>query len=150
MIVSVPKRPIVASVLVGFAVAATLSGLLYWKQQTSCTLSLPQGCVGLETAITPEQHARGLGKRSSLATNEGMVFIYEKPQKTCFWMKDTQFSLDIIWLNEAKTITKIEPNLAPSTYPNAYCSASDTKYVIELNAGAVERNSLAVGEQLNF
>lgn len=144
------KRPILTAVLVGFVVAAILCGLWYWRQQASCTLSLPQGCVGLETAITPQQQSLGLGKRAALATNKGMIFIYNKPQRTCFWMKDTQFNLDIIWLNQSKTITKIEPNLAPSSYPKTYCSANDTKYVIELNAGSVERNNLAVGQKLNF
>lgn len=128
-----------------------VAGVVYRRQQTSCTIKLSQtGCVALETAVTREQQAKGLGGREAIAADQGMLFIYKQPQKTCFWMKDTKFNLDIVWLNDKKEITKIEPNLTPETYPQSFCSANSTKYVIELRAGIAHDNNLMVGQTLNF
>lgn len=64
-------------------------------------------------------------------------------------MKDMRFSLDIIWLNEAGIITKIEKQVSPETYPADFCSPN-TKYVIELNAGTAEQARLKVGQTLQL
>lgn len=140
------KRSVLLAILAGLLIV----GLWAYRQQARCTLKLEQGCVSLETAITPEQRAKGLGGRQSLADNQGMLFIYDQPQKACFWMKDTNFNLDMIWLNQDKQITKIETNVTPESYPTSYCADASTKYVIELTAGAVARNQLAIGQQLHF
>lgn len=124
----------------------------YWLYQhpVNCNLELRQGCITLETAQTSAQRAKGLSGRDSLRNDQGMVFIFERPQKACFWMKDTNFDLDIIWLNDQKQITQIRPQVSPDDYPEIYCAGPNTKYVIELPAGATARNQLVVGQQIDF
>jgi uncharacterized membrane protein (UPF0127 family) len=64
-------------------------------------------------------------------------------------MKDMRFSIDIIWLDEAKKINMIKSNIEPATYPESFCSA-DTKYVIELNQGTAARLGFSPGLKLAF
>jgi len=104
----------------------------------------------LEIVSTAASQEKGLGGRRSMASDKGMIFVFGSPMVQCFWMKDMQFPLDIIWLNSAKQVTKIAANVSPDTYPQKYCSDSTTKYVIELNAGEAEKANMHIGTALEL
>lgn len=109
----------------------------------------PEECVELETAATREAQIKGLSGRESMPDNQGLLFVFEKADEKCIWMKDMKFSLDIIWVNENKEIIDIKRGVSPKTYPKNYC-AGPTKYVIELNAGVAAKARLGVGQKLNL
>jgi len=67
----------------------------------------------VEVAATPEQQARGLMFRRSLADNEGMIFPYSPPQEVAFWMKNTFIPLDMIFIRSDGTIVRIAQNTTP-------------------------------------
>ncbi len=102
--------------------------------------------------LTPARSAveqeKGLGGRKKLHFNAGMIFLYDVKANRCFWMKDMQFAIDIIWVDDAKKVTAIEHNVDPATYPNAFCH--DAKYVIELNADEAAKAGIKQGQQLTF
>lgn len=105
----------------------------------------------LEVARSDAQRRRGLGGRASMPADRGMLFAYDKSGRYCYWMKDMQFPLDIIWLDADKRIIKLEVNLSPETYPASYCSdGNNARYVIELNAGQASANGLRAGSRLDF
>lgn len=85
-----------------------------------------------------------------MASDQGMIFVFDPPSVQCFWMKDMEFPLDIIWLNRAKTVIKVAANVSPSSYPEKYCSDEEAKYVIELNAGEAKRADIVVGRRLQL
>ncbi len=105
----------------------------------------------LYVADSPQERSKGLSGRSSLPDDRGMVFIFDKPDELCFWMKDTLIPLDMIWLDEAKKVTKVEANVQPSSYPDSFCSLEPKdKYVIELNAGKAQEFGIKTGQTLSF
>lgn len=104
----------------------------------------------LQTATTEAQHEQGLSGRSSLAPDEGMIFIYDQPAKRCFWMRDMQFPIDMIWLDANRRVTSIAPDAKPESYPSAFCSEIPAQYVIELPAGEAARTNIAVGQTLQL
>ena len=55
--------------------------------------------IPVEVADTLKKRSLGLGKRASLKKGWGMLFVFEKRKPHRFWMKDMQFPLDIIWLD---------------------------------------------------
>jgi uncharacterized protein len=99
-------------------------------------------------ATTPAEQEQGLSDLERLPQNEGMLFVGDDQMKRCFWMKDMRFAIDIIWVASDKRITHIEESVKPSTYPDSYCATG--QYVIELNAGEADKNSLRTGQQLSF
>lgn len=105
----------------------------------------------LDIADTPDERRQGLSGRPNMAANSGMLFIFDKAERQCIWMKDMHFSLDIIWADANKNITHIEQNVSPQSYPRAYCGAGgpDT-YVIELNSGAAMQNNIKLGDRIQF
>ena len=106
--------------------------------------------ISLIVVDTPESRRIGLGGKESLPENTAMLFVFDKPAQHEFWMKDMKFSIDIIWLDEKKKIVHIEQNLSPDTYPTTFIPPQKSLYALEVNAGFTQRNSLKVGEILNF
>lgn len=107
-------------------------------------------CIRLGRATTPADREKGLSGRAFMPQDEGLLFVFEPPQEACLWMKDMHFSLDMIWLDSSKTITHIEENVSPASYPKSYCGSGMTAYVIEINAGMVTAARLHVGDKLSL
>jgi len=102
----------------------------------------------LRPARTAAEQAQGLSGTKSLAKNAGMLFIFSDNQNRCFWMKDMNYALDIIWVSADKKVTHIEKSLAPQTYPKEYCA--EAQYVIELTAGQADASHMTLGQTLRF
>jgi uncharacterized membrane protein (UPF0127 family) len=100
----------------------------------------------------PEDEAafyQGLGNRLFLPENSAMLFIYPKEDYLVFWMKDTLFPLDILFLDSSRKIVDIqtmqpEPGV-PDYELRSYRSSAPAMYAIEMNAGLAEQFGFAVG-----
>lgn len=121
--------------------------LIFYKPPTN-TLVLDGQAYTLEIVVSAEERKKGLSGRESLAANEGMLFVEAKPNIACFWMKDMNFAIDIIWLDDKKIIRHLEERLSPKTYPKSFCPPVKTKYVVELPSGSIDKYQLAVGQKL--
>lgn len=106
--------------------------------------------LNAEVADSPKEIAKGLSGRQSIKINQAMLFIYEASDEYCYWMKDMNFSVDIIWLNENKEVVDIEFDVAPSTYPQTFCPSGPARFVIETKSGVAGSAQLKIGSQVNF
>lgn len=123
-------------------------GVLLVSQTKDRELWLDGVRYHLETVSKPADLAKGLGGRNSLPERNGMLFVFEKADKHCFWMKDMRFSLDIIWLDSQKQVVKVASEVSANSYPQRFCPDEPAKYVIELNPGLA--GSLKEGQKLSF
>ncbi|MBI4122817.1 MAG: DUF192 domain-containing protein [Parcubacteria group bacterium] len=103
----------------------------------------------VEIADTRQLQIRGLSGRPSLGEREGMLFVYENPQALSFWMKDMRFAIDIIWIDEYKTIVGIAPDISPDTFPQTFSSGLPVQYVLEISAGWADRYGVIVGDRID-
>lgn len=117
---------------------------------TVCAFKVDNECIDLEVADSPSELIRGLSGRSSLAPNGGMLFKFGKSDRHCMWMKDTSFSLDMIFLDEERKIINIHKNVPPDSFPSAFCSNGLSYYAIEVNAGVADRAGLKTGQTLKL
>jgi len=112
----------------------------------------------VEIANTPEAMTKGLADRNSLGDDEGMLFDFGSNSSTtpAFWMKGMKFNLDLIWIKDKK-IVGITANVpAPdvncqSSIVNclpSYSPPSPINWVLEVNAGWVEKNNIKVGDKV--
>ena len=140
-------------------VMLALAAIFYGPSSSpECQLSLnsgipshpfPRHCISLEVVNTPATREQGLSTRKSIDVNKGMLFVFDKPQLACMWMKDMRFPIDMVWLNDKKRIVKTERGVSPDTFPAVFC-APDTKYVLELAPGTVFVADMQIGQRLNF
>ena len=108
------------------------------------------GKMALEIADTEGKRIRGLSGREYLADGTGMLFLFPSSGFYGFWMKDMNFSIDILWIDEDFKIVHIEREVHPDTYPKSFTSQEPAKYVLELNAGDALRLDLIVGKRILF
>lgn len=101
-------------------------------------------------AATDQERQRGLSGVKVLADDAGMLFIFSAPQVANFWMKDMNFPLDMIWIDENKVVTGVSSNISPETFPKTFSSSVPVSYVLEVNAGIAEKMGIKTGTSLNF
>ncbi len=111
-------------------------------------LGINDSPINIEIAQTNIQRQRGLSFRESLPQDTGMLFIFDNPSKPNFWMKDMNFSIDIIWINENGYVTGVEENISPDTYPNKFSPQEPALYVLETNADWVSRHQINIGDKV--
>lgn len=104
----------------------------------------------VEVAQTDAQKSLGLSDREGLNQNAGMLFVFNKPSRQYFWMKDMKFPIDIIWIDENKKIVGNVMNAKPEDYPEAYPSPQNVAYVLEISSGAVKKLGIKIGYGVIF
>lgn len=122
--------------------------------------------IFVEIASTTEERNAGLSGRGQLnfyqdtdgkLFQEGMLFVFPEETTSTFWMKDMNYDLDIIWLDEDFEIVHIENALA-SSYNSLDPNSSETftngdalaKYALEISIGSVKKFDLKVGDILEM
>lgn len=107
--------------------------------------------IAVDIADTLEKRAQGLSGRQSLAADYGMLFIFPNLNIPSFWMKDMNFPLDIIWLQD-QVVVDLTKNLEipskagiPSIKPIV-----PVNYVLEVQAGFISDNNVKVGDQVIY
>lgn len=147
---SAPKaNRFVKIILICVALAALITPFVALRP-TGVWLTSGNQTYYLEKATTEAAREKGLGGRVAMAQNRGMLFVFEKPAIQCFWMKDMQFPLDIIWLDAEKKVTYVATDVSPASYPQNYCGGDATRYVLELRAGEAKRAGITLGKTLEF
>jgi hypothetical protein len=105
-----------------------------------------------ETILVNDEKSRiqGLSGRDSLSDNTVMLFVFDRPGKYGIWMKDMNFPIDIIWLDEKGKVVTVESNVSPDTFPKTFYPASDSLYTIEAKSGFIDKNRLGVGATVSI
>jgi hypothetical protein len=98
----------------------------------------------VEVARTDAQRERGLMRRRSLGSREGMLFVFEADQRLAFWMKDTLVPLSIAFLSSEGRILQIE-DMEPLSQ-KAIRSRLSARYALELPRGAFHEVRAAEGD----
>ncbi len=101
----------------------------------------------VELADEPAERSQGLMFRESLPRAQGMLFVYERPQRAVFWMKNTLIPLDMIFLDDSGTVTHIHENAVPLD-ETGIDGGSGVVAVLEINGGLSRQLGLAVGSEL--
>ena len=104
----------------------------------------------VELAITPEGRTKGLSGRNELKEDESILFVFDYPSLYPFWMKDMNFPIDIIWIDENYKIVFIKKNAQPESYPETFSPPVESSYVLEVNALFSDKNNLKVGDIVQF
>ena len=106
--------------------------------------------IRVNLATTDAAREQGLSGRENLKEDEGMLFVFDYPDKYSFWMKDMNFPIDMIWIGENKEIIYIKKNARPESFPESYGPTADSKYVLEIVSGLSSKNNFKEGDKVKF
>jgi uncharacterized membrane protein (UPF0127 family) len=107
-------------------------------------------------ASTNAEKTKGLQgvKDSEFAEDQGMLFFYLRDSARSFWMPNTFFNLDIIYLDRNMKITDIVWNLAHYTgNVNSLIPRAPSiigRHVLEMKAGPPISSTLQIGDTLQW
>jgi uncharacterized membrane protein (UPF0127 family) len=76
-----------------------------------------------------------------------MLFVYDRPQRVGFWMKNTLIPLDMVFADETGVVTKIHENAVPHD-ETLIDGGQGVQFVLEINAGLVRRYGISAGSEM--
>lgn len=121
------------------------------SQQDSITLdgAYDSRRIMIEIADDPQEHSKGLMDRAALAPNSGMLFIFPNEIIRTFWMHNTHFPLDILFIDSTGKIVGIVHSAKPDRDDPLSVGRPST-YVLEIEAGLSNRLGIKEGTVLKI
>ncbi|WP_405380963.1 DUF192 domain-containing protein [Maribacter sp. LLG6340-A2] len=103
----------------------------------------------IEFAETDYETQTGLMYRKGMEKKQGMLFIFPDERMHSFYMKNTEFPLDIIYIKENLKIASFQENAQPLN-ETGLSSQVPIKYVLEINGGLAQELGLSIGDSISF
>ncbi len=121
------------------------------NNQEIAFLKIGKNNFKLFLAQSDEEKRLGLSKRKSMPKDFGMLFSYQTKSIRPFWMKDMEFPLDFLWIDENKII-QINENISINNLPppEDIRTIKPIDKVIELNAGTCKEFGIKVGDNIEI
>lgn len=94
--------------------------------------------IDVEFAKNEMERSLGLMYRSSMDEHQGMWFIFPEEAPRSFYMRNTEISLDIIYLDKDKKVVSIAKNARPYD-ETSLPSEKPAMYVLEINGGLADK-----------
>jgi uncharacterized membrane protein (UPF0127 family) len=128
------------------------------KPLKGLSLKTPDGQVIVTTLVyTPKDMEQGLSgvKPEDFKDNQGMLFFYLSDDEKNFWMPDTYFDLDLIYLDQNLKVIDIIRKLPhyigranPQLIPRARSVWS--RHVLEMKSTSPISGKIKIGDQLQW
>jgi uncharacterized membrane protein (UPF0127 family) len=101
----------------------------------------------VEIADDADERNQGLMHRESMPTSSGMLFLYDRPQRMSFWMRNTLIELDMIFIDPKGVVQKIHDRAQPldETVING---PGGMVAVLEINGGLSKRMGITEGSEV--
>ncbi len=133
-----------------------LSATIFYSEKNSeyktGKVTINNNSFDVEIADNFIKQTLGLSGRESLNKDSGMFFIFSQKSTRSFWMKDMNFPIDIIWMDD-DTIIHITKNLQPPKIAGKILTAISSKpsnKVLEINAGLSEKLGIKIGDKISL
>jgi len=107
--------------------------------------------ISLEIEETPEGLQRGLMHRKDFPSGKGMLLKFGKKEPANIWMKNVNFPLDIVYIEDDKVIDVFK-NALPDTGDGLFDSINKVicDMVLELPAGDSDKYNIGIGDMFGF
>ena len=111
------------------------------------SLRIASHSIRAAVANTPQSRERGLMQHTQLCGNCGMLFVFPKPGKYSFWMKDTPLPLSIAFIAEDGRILNIAEMQANSTHTHS--AQGNILYALEMNKSWFADHAIKAGDRVD-
>jgi len=106
-----------------------------------------QARFAVEIADTPQTRRQGLMNRTELASAAGMLFLFDRPQRLTFWMRNTLIELDMLFIDPSGVVAHIHHRAQPLDETPIF-GGDGMIAVLEINGGLAGRLGIAVGSEI--
>lgn len=153
--ITISQNPL--KLIKNLAILAMIISNNLWAND-SYSIKNPQGnSVELKLALTKNEQTKGLSglKPKEFKSTQGLLFVNTEMGPRRFWMPDTYFNLDIIFLDQDLKIVGLEKNVPahPGLQEPPIIKKTEiyqAQYILETKAGSKFGLNLKVNDRLNF
>ena len=143
-------KSIANQLLVGLLAATALHGVSHADapQLDLKRVELTAGMhrIVAQVAANGDERAVGLMHRREMPTNEGMLFVFDQPDRFCFWMKNTLIPLSAAFIDDTGAIVNIADMQPGST--DTHCAQKPVRFVLEMNQGWFQKRGFGTGARI--
>lgn len=105
----------------------------------------------VQLANNEAERTRGLSGVEDLGMNGGLLMQFPEDSECGIWMQDMLIPLDIVWLNQDKTVIFLKKNVSPDLGTSTVMRPKEPcRYVLELPAGSIDKAGIRSGHQATF
>ena len=101
----------------------------------------------VDVADDDRERAQGLMNVPSMPASRGMLFLYDRPQRATFWMRNTLIPLDMIFAGPDGVVTHVHENAVPLD-ETTIDGGPGVVAVLEINGGMAGAIGIAPGSEL--
>ncbi len=142
------NKVVIAAIVLLIAVLSLQLVSTYLMPQTA-VIHIGSHRFKASIADTDRTREQGLSGTRDLPADRAMLFIFDSNNRWPIWMKDMNYSIDIVWLDESKKVVDFVTEVSPDTYPTkSFYPKADARYVVELRSGTVGKKTIRVGDQM--
>jgi uncharacterized membrane protein (UPF0127 family) len=105
--------------------------------------------VQMQLAVYPLEMQHGLMGRRDLGPDQGMIFIYQKPERMNFYMRNTPTPLDIGYFAADGRLREVYP-MYPFDERTVSSRSEAIQFSLEMNQGWFQANAVKSGAQLDL
>jgi len=111
-------------------------------------MELTAGFHRIEAEVAANNAARmqGLMQRKTMATQHGMLFVFDRDAQHCMWMKNTYLPLSVAFIDATGKILNIE-DMQPHSEDN-HCAAQPARFALEMNIGWFAQRGIKRGDRI--
>ena len=100
--------------------------------------------LATEIAMSQTQIATGMMHRTEMAENEAMIFVFPRPFRASFYMRNTVLPLSCAYIDGKGEILEIR-DMKPLDESPIVAASDQVQYVLEVNQGWFKRHNVQAG-----
>ena len=122
----------------------------FFGEQNTYTMYVDKVALEVTLADTPQERQLGLSGTASLPDLHGKIFVFDESAKHGIWMKDMNYPIDILWIDENLQIVHFEEDVSPGTYPTVFSPQTPSRFVLETNAFFISTYRIEKGDYISL
>ena len=143
------RLPKIVAIAVSLMLLSGFGHAAFGGPSETFRLGVGKQAIEVEIAATHEARSRGLMFRRALAPGTGMLFVFPRPRRLSFWMRNTAIPLDIGFFDGAGLLREIH-SLQPFDETPVSSHGANLQFALEVNRGWFAAHGIDRGARLDL
>ncbi|HIU73210.1 MAG TPA: DUF192 domain-containing protein [Candidatus Aphodousia faecipullorum] len=110
------------------------------------TIQVGTETLSVQLAQTQEEQTRGLQGVAHIGEHQGMLFVFQEPERVCMWMHKVPIDLDVGFFDEDGLLVAISTMKAQTR--TTHCAPTAIRFALETRAHWYKDHQIKLGTQL--
>jgi uncharacterized protein len=133
-------------------VAPVATSSVAWQTIYPVVTPMQIGSTTLKASVAQSwpDRIKGLSDTPYLPEEVVKFFVFDSLGFHSIWMKDMNYAIDIIWLDEEGRIVHLVEGASPASFPAMFVPEREAKYVVEAVDGFIAKNAITLDSSVTL